>query len=234
MITIRSGDRNRFSRKDARTSGKRKPTVKKLDLRKKYKDLFIPSAMKISVVDVPDFLFVIIDGRMGKGKSPGISPAFQEAMQALYGAAYTLKFMSKLRKKNAVDYPVIALEGLWWLEGGAFDITKPDNRRYRVMIMQPDYITKEMFDEALEKIRAKRPSPSVEKLRLERFCEGLYIQTMHIGPYAAELATIERLNAFAAENGYALRGEHYEIYLGDPRRCTPDKLRTVLRHPVRK
>ncbi len=156
--------------------------MKKLDLRKKYKDLYIPSAKKVAVVDVPDFLFVMIDGRMEKGKSPGESPAFQEAMQALYGAAYTLKFMSKLRKKNPVDCPVMALEGLWWVEGGTFDITRPDNWRYRAMIMLPDHINKTMFDEALGKIRTKRPSPAVEKLRLERFREGLCIQTMHIGP----------------------------------------------------
>ncbi len=208
--------------------------MKKLDLRKKYKDLYLPSAKKVAVVDVPDFLFVMIDGRMEKGKSPGESPAFQEAMQALYGAAYTLKFMSKLRKKNAIEYPVMALEGLWWVEGGTFDIAKPDNWRYRAMMMLPDHITPGMFAEALDKIRQKRPSPSVEKLRLERFQEGLCIQTMHIGPYAAEPATIQRMNAFAAENGYALRGEHHEIYLGDPRRCAPEKLKTVLRHPVKK
>jgi hypothetical protein len=208
--------------------------MKKLDLRKKYKDLYIPSAKKVAVVDVPDFLFVMIDGRIEKGKSPGVSPAFQEAMQALYGAAYTLKFMSKLRKKNAIDYTVMALEGLWRVEGGTFDITRPDNWRYRAMMMLPDHITPEMFAEALDKIRQKRPSPSVEKLRLERFHEGLCIQTMHIGPYAAEPATIQRLNAFAAENGYTLRGEHHEIYLGDPRRCAPEKLKTVLRHPVEK
>jgi hypothetical protein len=176
----------------------------------------------------------MIDGRMEKGKTPGESPAFQEAMQALYGAAYTLKFMSKLRKKNAIDYTVMALEGLWWVEGGTFAITKPDNWRWRAMIMQPDHITAELFAEALEKIRQKRPSPSVEKLRLERFCEGLCIQTMHIGPYADEPATIERMNIFAAENGYALRGNHHEIYLGDPRRTAPEKLKTVLRHPVRR
>jgi hypothetical protein len=155
-------------------------------------------------------------------------------MQALYGAAYTLKFMSKLRQKNAIDYPVMALEGLWWVEGVTFDITRPDNWRWRAMIMQPDHVTTEMFDEALEKIRAKRPSPSVEKLRLEQYREGLCIQTMHIGPYSAEPATIERMNAFAAESGYALRGEHHEIYLGDPRRCAPGKLKTVLRHPIGK
>jgi hypothetical protein len=188
----------------------------------------------VAVVDIPDFLFVMIDGKMEKGKSPGESPAFREAMTARYGASYTLKFMSKLRKKNPIDYPVMALEGLWWVQGGKFDITKPENWRWRAMMMLPDHITPKMFAEALDKIRAKRPSPSVERLRLERFREGLCVQAMHAGPYAAEPATIERLNAFAAENGYALRGRHHEIYLSDPRRTAPEKLKTVLRHPVEK
>jgi hypothetical protein len=208
--------------------------MKKLDLRKKYKDLYQPSAKKVAVVDVPDFLFVMIDGRMEKGKSPGESPAFREAMMALYGAAYTLKFMSKLRKKNPVEYPVMALEGPWWVAGGTFDIARPGNWRYRAMMMLPDHITATMFAEALDKIRAKRPSPSVEKLRLERFREGLCIQTMHIGPYAGEPATVERLRTFAAENGFALTGLHHEIYMSDPRRTAPEKLKTVFRHPVKK
>jgi hypothetical protein len=208
--------------------------MKKLDLREKYKDLYLPSAKKVVVVEVPDFQFVMIDGQIEKGQSPGTSAAFQEAMQALYGAAYTLKFMSKLRKKSAIDYPVMALEALWWVEDGRFDITQPDNWCWRAMIMQPDHISAEMFAEALDKIRQKRPSPSVEKLRWKRFCEGLSIQTMHIGPYAAEPATLERMKAFAAENGYILQNEHHEIYLGDPRRAAPEKLKTVLRHAVRK
>ena len=208
--------------------------MKTLDLRNKYKDLYRPSAKKVAVVNVPKFLFVMIDGKMEKGKSPGESPAFREAMMALYGAAYTLKFMSKLRKRNPIDYPVMALEGLWWVQGGTFDIVQPGNWRYRAMMMLPDHITPTMFAEALEKTRAKRPSPSVEKLRLERFREGLCIQTMHVGPYKNEPATIERMKAFAAENGYALHGLHHEIYLSDPRRTAPGRLKTVLRHPVKK
>ncbi len=206
--------------------------MKKLDLRKKYKNLYLPPAKKVVVVDVPDFQFVMIDGQMEKGKSPGTSPAFQEAMQALYGAAYTLKFMSKLRKQNAIDYTVMALEGLWWVENGTFDIAQPGNWRWRAMIMQPDHITPEMFADALSQLRKKRSSASLEKLRLDRFAEGLCIQTMHIGPYAIESATLERMHGFAAENGYSPSGKHHEIYLGDPRRAAPEKLKTVLRIPV--
>ena len=93
-----------------------------LDLRKQWKHLYAPSAKKVELVDVPEFKFVMIDGRIEPGEAPGTSPGFGEAMAALYGAAYTLKFMSKLRKEDPIDYPVMALEGLWWVEDGEFDI----------------------------------------------------------------------------------------------------------------
>jgi hypothetical protein len=218
--------------------------MKTLDLRKQYKHLYQPSAKAPVVVDVPEFSFVMIDGRIEKGKSPGKSPAFQEAMTALYGAAYTLKFMSKLREKNAINFPVMALEAIWWVEDGQFDIRKPDNWSWRAMIMQPDHITPAMFVEALEQLRRKKPGPGIDKLRLERYREGLCVQIMHVGPYATEPATVERMQAYAAEQGLADRHDrvmqngrlqvfdHHEIYLGDPRRSAPEKLKTVLRHPV--
>ena len=90
-----------------------------LDLRKQWKHLYAPSAKKVELVDVPEFKFVMIDGRIEPGEAPGTSPGFEEAMGALYSAAYTLKFMSKLRKENPIDYPVMALEGLWWVEDGS-------------------------------------------------------------------------------------------------------------------
>jgi hypothetical protein len=203
-----------------------------LDLRKQWKHLYAPSAKKIELVDVPEFKFVMIDGRIEPGEAPDTSSGFGEAMAALYGAAYTLKFMSKLRKEAPIDYPVMALEGLWWVEDGQFDITIKDNWVYTLMIMQPDHITPAMFAEAVAQAAKKRPNPAFARLRLESFCEGLCVQTMHIGPYAAEPATIERMNQWAAENGYRLAGKHHEIYLGDPRRADPEKLKTVLRHGV--
>jgi len=98
--------------------------------------------------------------------------------------------------------------------------------------MQPEHITAAMFDEAIEELRRKKPSASVDKLRFQRFREGLCIQTMHIGPYSTEPATVERMRAFAAENGFVFKDSHHEIYLGDPQRSAPDKLKTVLRHAV--
>jgi hypothetical protein len=126
----------------------------------------------------------------------------------------------------------MALEGLWWVEDGKFDITVKDNWVYTVMIMQPDHITPEMFAETVAQAEKKRPNPALSRLRLEPFREGLCVQTMHIGPYATEPATIERMQQWAAEGGYRMAGRHHEIYMGDPRRADPEKLKTVLRHPV--
>jgi hypothetical protein len=206
--------------------------MEKLDLRKKYKNLYQPSSKKVELVDVPLFNFAMIDGEIEPGYSPGTSPCFQEALQALYGIAYTLKFMSKLHKENPIDYSVMALEALWWVEGRKFDITLPEGWRWTAMMLQPDHITQEMYNEALEQLRKKKPGPGLEKLRFESFREGLSVQIMHIGPYADEPASIEKLNTFAHENGYILSGKHHELYLGDPRRADPARLKTVLRHPV--
>ncbi len=203
-----------------------------LDLRKQYKHLYAPSAKKVELVDVPEFKFVMIDGRIEPGEAPGTSPEFEAALGALYSAAYTLKFMSKLRKEDPINYPVMALEGLWWVEDEKFDITVKDNWVYTVMIMLPDHITPEMFAEALAQAAKKRPNPALARLRLASFCEGLCVQTLHVGPYATEPATIERMRAWAEQNGYRMSGKHHEIYLGDPRRADPEKMKTVLRHPV--
>ena len=207
--------------------------MRKLGLKKDLKYLYLPSAKKIEIVKVPAMNFAMIDGAIEKGLGPGTSPLFQENMTALYGIAYTLKFMLKQRKVDPVDYPVMALEGLWWVEGVEFDITQPGGWKYTVMIMQPDHINPEIFQEALGQLRKKRgDKPAFSRLRLESFQEGLCIQVMHIGPYSEEMTTIARMDAFAQENGYLLHGKHHEIYMGDPRRSAPEKLKTILRHPV--
>jgi hypothetical protein len=208
--------------------------MKKLDLRRMYKHLYQPSARKVEVVDVPELSFVMLDGRIEQGHSPGDSPSFLAAIQTLFGISYTLKFQSKLRKKNAIDYPVMALEALWWVEDGRFELSKPDNWCWRAMMLQPEHIDAEMFAEAMAQLARKKPSPALERLRLERYCEGLCIQTMHVGPYNSEPATVERMHAFAQENGYLIANQHHEIYLGDPRRSAPEKLKTVLRHQAEK
>lgn len=213
--------------------------MKILDLKKKFKYLYQPSAKKMEIIQVPNLQFAMINGAIEKGQAPGTSPLFAQATQALYGLSYTLKFMLKKRKTNAVDYSVMALEGLWWVEDGMFDITIKDNWFYTLMIMQPEVITKEIFEEAREQVRRKKgDSEMLSKLKLATFDEGLCVQVMHIGPYAAEPATIDRMKEFMAENNLrdnvGPNGKHHEIYLSDPRKAAPEKMKTILRHPVMK
>lgn len=209
--------------------------MEELDLKKMYKSLYSPSAKKVELVQVPDLAFLMIDGAIEPGQGPGTSSQFQENMQAMYGMAYTLKFMLKQRSENPVNYPVMALEGLWWVEDGQFDIHIKDNWFYTIMIMVPDLIRQDDFDAGLTQLRKKKGDlPGYSRLRLARFEEGLAVQTMHIGPYAAEPETVGRMDAFIAENGYKHRGNHHEIYMGNPMLADPSKLKTILRHPVQK
>lgn len=204
-----------------------------LDLRKTLKHLYSPSPKLPAFVDVPSFQFAMVDGAIEPGMAPNTSPSFAVALEVLYGISYTLKFMAKQRAQDPIDYPVMPLEALWWIEQGEFDYQKKDNWCWRAMIMQPDHITLDMFAEALAKLRKKLDGGGgLDLLRCERFHEGMAVQIMHLGPYSEEPATIERMRAFAAEHGFRLHNRHHEIYLGDPRRTAPEKLKTVLRHPV--
>ncbi len=208
--------------------------MKKLDLRKQFKHLYLPPKNKIVTVDVPRFNFLMIDGR----GNPNTSQEFQEAIGAMYSVAYTLKFMFKLKHKPAIDFPVMALEGLWWAEGiEQLSIAELNRRKdewkWTLMIMQPDIVTSECVAEAIDEARRKKSQPALDKIRLESFHEGLCAQLLHIGPYSAEQPNIDRLHNFIREGGHALRGRHHEIYTGDPRRAKPESLKTVLRQPMK-
>ena len=202
--------------------------MKKLDLRNQLKHLYLPSPKQAVLVDVPPMTFACIDGR---GDPNG--PDFAAATGALYAFSYTIKFLVK--KERAIDYPVMALEGLWSIEGKAgFALGDFDRREawlWTLMIMQPDVAAPELWPRALEQA-ARRGTPGLERLRFERFDEGRSAQILHVGPYSAEPTTIARLHAFIHSQGLRPRGRHHEIYLGDPRRSAPEKLKTVLRHPV--
>jgi len=206
--------------------------MKRLDLKKTLKPYFQPRANRVELVDVPAFRYLMLDGRIEPGVKVGDSPAFQEGFQAIYGVAFTLKFMSKLRSRNPIDYPVMAPEALWWSRTGGFSVSEP--WAWTLMMTVPDHVTPAMFRQAVERVKEKRDIPSLARLRLESFREGMAVQALHVGPYADEPRTIEKMTAFAESRGYRFRGKHHEIYLGDPRRADPAKLKTVLRHPVRK
>jgi hypothetical protein len=121
------------------------------------------------------------------------------------------------------------------MEGeSGFDMRRKDLWRWTLMVMQPEAVTRELFAEAVAQVKAKRDPPGVARLRFESYDEGLSAQVLHVGPYAEEVATIQKLHAFIRDRGYQLRGKHHEIYLSDPRRSRPEKMKTILRHPVKK
>ncbi len=200
----------------------------KVDLKKELRHLYLPSAREPSIVEVPEMNFIMIDG----SGDPNTAREYQEALEALYALSYTLKFKLKLGPE-ARDFTVMPLEGLWWTDDmGRFSMDAKDEWKWSSMIMQPEPVTQELFEVAVEEVRRKKDPPALDRARLEAYDEGLSAQIMHIGPYAEEAPTIERLHAFIEEQGCRLRGKHHEIYLGDPRRTAPERLKTVLRQPM--
>ena len=201
--------------------------VTKLDLRKTLKSLYSPPLGEVELVRVPTMKYIMVDG-IG---DPG-GQAFQQAMSVIYNVAYAMKFRSKAQLKK--DYNVMAPEGLWWMKGGGFDASRRDEWLWTLMSVQPDFVTSKMLSEAVQEVKRKKNSPGLEKARLESFAEGLCVQILHIGPYSSESESIAKLDAYAKEHGYKMVGKHHEIYLGDPRRAAPSKLKTIIRHPVAK
>lgn len=190
-------------------------------------------------VDVPEFGFAMVTGTGAPGGTE-----FTQALQALYSVSYGAHFL--LKKQTGQAPRVMPLEALWWVDDpGQQDIlaavaqgratmgdTDRDRWRWRAMIMQPDPINADMIAAALAQALAKKPSPGLERLRYQRWAEGRCAQLLHVGPYAGEGPSVVRLHQAIAAAGYRPRGRHHEIYLGDPRRSAPDKLRTILRQPV--
>jgi hypothetical protein len=201
----------------------------KLDLKKTFKQLYNPSPKAFSVVEVPLFFFLMIDGR----GDPRTAAEYESAVETLFAVAYTLKFMVK--EQEGVDYAVMPLEGLWWAEDWtAYTADRREDWLWTMMILQPEMVTAALVGEAVEQVRRKKKLERVSDLRFDRYDEGLAVQIMHIGPYSAEAPTLARMhNEFVPQNGYEMRGKHHEIYLSDPRRTAPEKLKTVLRQPVR-
>ena len=200
----------------------------KIDFKKELKHLYNPSLKKVEIVDVPMTNFLVIDG----AGDPNTAKEYKDAVEALFAVSYALKFMVK--KEKGVDYGVLPLEGLWWTDDMAqFSMENKDAWKWTSMIMQPEYVTEDLVSKALEQVKKKKNPPALPKIRFESFQEGLSAQTMHIGPYSAEGPTIERLHNFIKEQGYELRDKHHEIYLSDPRRSAPERMKTVIRQPVK-
>jgi hypothetical protein len=199
----------------------------KIDWKKDLKHLYLPKSKEFTIVDVPAMNFLMIDCH----GDPNQSPEFQDMMSALYTMAYSLKFALK---PEGTDFAVPPPEGLWWMEGAAFDAQDKSKWDWTLMIMVPDVVTSELFERMRAEAQRKKGLPMLAKVRLETYHEGLSVQILYLGAYADEGPTITAMHQFSAEQGYVLNGKHHEIYLGDPRRSAPEKLKTVIRQPVKK
>lgn len=201
--------------------------MEKVDFKKLYSELYNPPRQPV-LVDVPEMGFLMVDG-VG---DPNTAPAYREALDALYAMAFTIKFALK-KIGGSPEYVVPPLEGLWRSDDPTdFLLQRKDKWSWSMMIMQPEAVIEAVFQQALAEARKKKALPALDKVRLERFREGLSAQVLHLGSYAAEAPTIEQLHAFIRAQGHQLRGQHHEIYLGDPRKTAPEKLRTVIRQPI--
>jgi hypothetical protein len=177
-------------------------------------------------VEVPELSFLMIDGH----GDPNRSERYQQAVQALYAVSYRLKFA--LKKQRGLDYRVAPLEGLWWAKDmTAFSMERKAEWDWTMMIRQPAEVTPKLVEQTAREVAEKKQLPVARELRLERFCEGPAAQVLHLGPYSAEGPTIEVLHAFIRGYGRGLDGKHHEIYLGDPRRSAPERLKTIIRQP---
>ena len=199
-----------------------------IELKKRFSKLYKPSPNAPTVVDVPTLRFLMLDG-----DAPIGSPGFSESIEALYKLAYPVKFAAK--KRLDISYPIMPSEGLYWDADGGPDVPLAEATRmlWRLMLMLPDAVPSEFVDEVREGVMTKKGLPRLADIRVQSYTEGTCVQVLHIGPYAAETPTVEHLRAFAAEKGFEFSGIHHEIYLSDPGRTAPEKLKTILRYPVR-
>lgn len=206
----------------------------KVDLKKNNKELYNPSAKEVSIVDVPEMSFLMIDGE----GNPNKSQEYQDSIEALFSVSYKVKFISE--KENSQDYVVMPLEGLWWVENMEdFTVQDKSGWKWTAMIRQPDFITKDMIKKAIQEVEKKKKLFALSRIKFQSLHEGLSAQIMHIGPYSQESPTVEKLHNFIEENGYefnaSLPGEkHHEIYISDMRRTKPEKLKTIIRQPMRR
>jgi hypothetical protein len=203
--------------------------MEKIDLKKELKAFYNPTAKEVTLIDVPKWNFIIIDGQ---GAPEG--EQFSQSIQALYPVAYTIKFDRK--KADGPDFSVMALEGLFWADDMAVFMPETADRnkwQWTLMIMQPDFITREDFTNAVKAAKKKKDNPALEKVRFESYAEGKAAQIMHFGPYSAEGPNIQRIHQKIAGIGGKLSGKHHEIYLSDPRRVAPEKMKTIIRQPYK-
>lgn len=200
-----------------------------MDLKKSLKHLYGPSAKAVEVVDVPPLNYLMLDG----SGNPNTAQRYADALPALYGLAYAIRAISK---DAGTVFTVMPLEGLWSYDGqeeSNFILTEGDKDRFEwtLMILQPDHVTAAMVEEARAVTARKKPSPLLDEVRFERYEEGEAVQILHMGSYDDEGPTIKRLHDHIIANGWDFGQRHHEIYLNDPRKVAPEKIKTIIRQP---
>lgn len=205
-----------------------RPTGGKVDLRKTL-DGYRAKRGQFRVLDVPDVQYLMADGC----GDPDTSPLYPRTLAALYPVAYALKFLSK--REHGRDYVVPPLEGLWWADDmDSFTIARDKSRwRWTMMLLVPGWLGQEAVATAVARVASQKRPVGLEQVRLETLAEGRCVQTLHVGPFDEEGPVLDRMHReFIPRNGLRLAGRHHEIYLSDPRRSAPERLRTILRQPV--
>lgn len=199
----------------------------KIDLYKLHKDQYVAPKSPV-LLTAEEATYLSVDGQGAPG-----GPEFTDKIGALYGVAYTVKMTRK--SSGEQDYVICKLEGLWWADGPnpSLDAAPPEQWRWKVMIRTPDCVEPAELERAAATLIAKGKAPQADTVRLETLGEGLCVQMLHVGPYENEPRAVEQMEVFASDQGLVFHGKHHEIYLSDPRRVAPDRLKTILRHPVR-
>ena len=205
------------------------PRMVTYDVKRELKDLYAPRHTTWALIDVPEQQFLAIDGT----GNPNIAAEYATAVEALYAVAYTLKFATK--EQGGRDFVVAPLEGLWWADDpAAFTARAKDTWHWTMLISQPDWITETVIDAAKQTALNKKKLQAIDHVRHMALHEGQCAQALHVGPYDDEGPLLAELHeAYLAANRLDYAGLHHEVYLGDPRRADPAKLKTVLRQPVR-
>ncbi len=201
--------------------------MEKVDFKKNYSTFYKPNAKQVVEVDMPTFNFLMVDGQ----GDPNIAQEYKHAVEALFSLSYTLKFMVK-KSDIGIDYGVMPLEGLWWADDmSAFTADEKSSWKWTMMIMQPEFISKQMVVAATDElIKKKKDLPSLSKVRFESYQEGKCAQILHVGPFSEEGPSVAKVHAYIETIG-KLSGKHHEIYLSDIRKASPDKWKTVVRQP---
>ena len=211
--------------------------MQKLDYKKEYKDLYQPPS-KPTIINIPEMLFIAVEGE----GDPNTCQEYSEALEILYGLSYTIKMSGKndIQTDGYFEYVIPPLEGLWYADDIYFDglnITDKNKFRWIAMIRQPEFVTENVFETAGSILIKKKPRLDLSRTKLKKINEGLCVHIMQHGSYDDEPDSIEKMKSYIALNGYkedlSDKRLHHEIYLSDPRKCAPERIRTVIRHPIK-